>query len=77
MHTGLVNTTIEGVVLTLSSQFRNRVNKEGELVVVSQVYRTQHKNLDDAVHRLSDMLSQASEVPKGPSQLTMARIREL
>ena len=47
------------------------------MVVVSQVYRTQHKNLEDAVDRLTVMLQEASEIPKGPSGLTQARIRML
>lgn len=47
------------------------------MVVTSQVYRTQHKNLDDAVARLTTMLHEASEIPKGPSGLTKARIKML
>lgn len=58
-------------------QFKNRLTKDGELVVTSQVYRTQHKNLDDAVQRLTGLLREASEIPKGPSQLTQARIKAL
>lgn len=58
-------------------QFGTRLTKEGEFVVVSQVYRTQHKNLQDAVQRLTAMLEEASEIPRGPSELTLARIRTL
>ena len=53
------------------------MNKDGELIMVSQIYRTQHKNLDDAVHRLGELLSQASEVPKRPSKLTQERVKAL
>ena len=58
-------------------QFKTRLTKEGEFVVVSQVYRTQHKNLEDAVQRLTAMLEEVSEIPRGPSGLTMARVRTL
>ena len=58
-------------------QFKNRLTKEGDFVVVSQVHRTQHKNLEDAVDRLTDILEEASEIPKGPSELTLARIKIL
>lgn len=47
------------------------------MVVVSQVYRTQHKNLEDAVQRLTTILNEASEIPIGPSELTLARIKVL
>lgn len=61
----------------VKSMFKKRLTKEGDLVVVSQVHRTQHKNLDDAVQRLTSLLKEASEIPKGPSELTLARIRVL
>ena len=61
----------------LSMQFKGRVTKQGELVVVSQKHRSQMMNLNEAVAKMEDMLSQASEVPKGPSQLTVARVRAL
>lgn len=58
-------------------QCRNRITKSGELVITSQRHRTQRKNLEDAVLRLDGILSEASELPKGPSQLTVARIKAL
>jgi len=58
-------------------QYRNRITKSGELVITSQRHRTQRKNLEDAVLRLDGILSEASELPKGPSQLTVARIKAL
>lgn len=58
-------------------QFKGRVTKQGELVVVSQKHRSQMMNLNEAVTRMEDMLSQASEIPKGPSHLTVARVRTL
>lgn len=61
----------------LHLQYRNRITKSGELVITSQRHRTQGKNLKDAVLRLDGILREASELPKGPSQLTVARIKVL
>ena len=58
-------------------QFKGRVTKQGELVVVSQKHRSQVMNLNEAVARMEEILSAASEIPKGPSQLTVARVRAL
>ena len=58
-------------------QFKGRVTKQGELVVVSQKHRSQRMNLNEAVAKMEEMLLQASEMPKGPSQLTVARVRAL
>lgn len=40
-------------------QERNRVNKDGELVVASTKHRTQKKNLDDALGKVQRMLDDA------------------
>ena len=58
-------------------QFKARVTKGGELVVVTQKHRSQAMNLNEAVQRVGIMLAEASEVPKGPSQLTIARVKAL
>lgn len=46
-------------------------------MVVAQKHRSQLMNLNEAVSKMEDMLSEASEIPKGPSQLTVARVRAL
>lgn len=61
----------------MSPQFKSRVTREGELLVTSQEHRTQHRNLEAAVGKLEGMVHEASEVPKGPSELTIARIKTL
>ena len=53
------------------------MTKGGELVVVCQDHRSQLRNLETAVERLEQLLREASEVPRGPSQLTLSRIRAL
>ncbi len=58
-------------------QQKNRLNKIGEFIVTSQVHRTQTENLKDGLAKLAKMLHEASEVHKGPSELTKARIKML
>ena len=65
------------VCVCVCGQFRSRVTKEGELIVVSQEHRSQGRNLDTAVARLEAMVREASEIPRGPSELTLSRIRAL
>ena len=48
----------------LRQQQRNRINKEGELVVFAERYRSQLKNRQDALARLEDIIAQASIRPK-------------
>lgn len=79
MHSDKVHFSHHGTLLPghFQVQYKNRLTKSGELVITSQRYRSQRQNLDDAVLRLTGILREASEVPKGPSQLTVARIKAL
>ena len=43
----------------------------------AQKYRSQAMNLNEAVQKMEAMLLEASEVPKGPSQMTIARAKAL
>ena len=58
-------------------QFKSRITKDGDFVVTSQEQRSQHHNLETAIHKLEHMLHEASEVPQGPNELTLARIKTL
>ena len=40
------------------------MNKEGELIVTSSVYRTQSQNVTDAIAKLNEYLKLAQEEPK-------------
>ncbi|HTM44663.1 MAG TPA: alternative ribosome rescue aminoacyl-tRNA hydrolase ArfB [Polyangiaceae bacterium] len=42
----------------------NRVDKDGQLVIVSQVHRDQQRNLEDAREKLRALIVQALVVPK-------------
>ena len=55
-------------------QFKARFTRHGELVVTSQQHRSQQRNLAAAVDKLAGLVKEASEVPRGPSQLTRARV---
>jgi ribosome-associated protein len=48
----------------LRLQQRNRINKDGQLVIQADQYRSQLKNRKDAVARLEDMLREAAVRPK-------------
>lgn len=41
-----------------------RINKEGVIVIKAQQFRTQEKNRDDALKRLSELIKQATVVQK-------------
>ena len=46
------------------SRYATRINREGELVLHSEKYRDQGRNLADARKKLSDMLLDCQEAPK-------------
>lgn len=45
----------------LKELFPSKINKQGELVIQSSVYRTQAENIEDAVERLKEYLTVAYE----------------
>jgi len=45
-------------------RFGNRVNREGDLLVVSQEHRTQGRNRDECLEKLRAMLEEISRPPK-------------
>ena len=53
----------EAVRARLRSQQRRRVNRQGELVVVSSRYREQRRNLEDCLAKLSRWIEAARKVP--------------
>jgi len=53
------------VAARLTELYGNHINKQGELIVVSQEHRTQNKNKDDCVSKLQHMLADAYVEPKG------------
>ena len=43
---------------------KNRVNKDGELVIQSTRFRTQSQNVDDALEKMQACLNRASKLPQ-------------
>ena len=52
------------------------MNKDGEIIVFSDKYRSQSRNLKDAIEKLREMIQAASHVPEGPSEDTVKKILE-
>lgn len=48
----------------LKTKNRRRINNDGELIITSQRYRDQPKNIDDCVEKLQEMVAAAAEKPK-------------
>lgn len=48
----------------LRTQQKNRLNKDGELVIQAEQFRSQLKNRRDALERLTQMIEAARERPK-------------
>jgi len=48
-------------------QSKNRINKAGELLVTSEVSRSQRRNLQDCVQKIAALIAEASVRPPEPS----------
>ncbi|XP_060794948.1 peptidyl-tRNA hydrolase ICT1, mitochondrial [Neoarius graeffei] len=51
---------------------KTRINKVGELIVTSEVSRSQQRNLDDCLQKISEIISEASQRPPEPSAEDLA-----
>lgn len=58
--------------LYLHLQNKTRINKVGELIVTSEVSRSQQRNLDDCLQKISEIISEASQRPPEPSAEDLA-----
>ncbi|XP_040186002.1 peptidyl-tRNA hydrolase ICT1, mitochondrial isoform X2 [Rana temporaria] len=54
----------EDVRQKISVQNKNRINRNGELIVVSEISRYQMRNLADCLDKIRIMISQADQKPK-------------
>ncbi|XP_023805486.1 peptidyl-tRNA hydrolase ICT1, mitochondrial isoform X2 [Oryzias latipes] len=57
----------EDIRLKVIEKNRSRMNKAGELLVSSEVSRSQHRNLSDCLQKISTILAEASEKPHEPT----------
>ncbi|KAG7236439.1 hypothetical protein INR49_000916 [Caranx melampygus] len=46
---------------------KTRINKAGELMVTSELSRTQQRNLSDCIHKISVIIAEASRKPCEPT----------
>lgn len=51
-----------------SLQHKNKINRSGELILTSESSRYQFRNLADCLQKIRDMIAEASQMPKEPSQ---------
>ncbi|XP_071702851.1 uncharacterized protein [Rutidosis leptorrhynchoides] len=56
---------------------KNRINKDGELVISSTKTRTQKGNVDDALEKLQAIIDTASYVPPPPSEEQVKKITKI
>ncbi|KAI3468871.1 hypothetical protein Pfo_025534 [Paulownia fortunei] len=56
---------------------KNRINKDGEIVISSTKTRTQKGNIEDALAKLQAIIDAASYVPPPPSEETVKKIAKL
>jgi ribosome-associated protein len=54
----------EDVRARFCSRYQGRINKRGELILHSQTYRDQEKNIDDCLSRLRQMLLEVAVAPR-------------
>ena len=55
------------------AKFRRRINERGELVVASQRYRDQGRNIEDCLDKLREMVLAAVKVPKARKKLKVPK----
>uniref|UniRef100_A0A8D2ZQB9 Large ribosomal subunit protein mL62 n=1 Tax=Scophthalmus maximus TaxID=52904 RepID=A0A8D2ZQB9_SCOMX len=46
---------------------KSRINKAGQLLVTSELSRSQHRNLSDCIQKISAIIAEASKKPHEPS----------
>ncbi|KAL7165204.1 hypothetical protein ACSBR2_040978 [Camellia fascicularis] len=56
---------------------KNRINKDGELVISSTKTRTQKGNIEDALEKLQAIIDEASYVPPPPSEEQVKKIAKM
>ncbi|XP_070783629.1 large ribosomal subunit protein mL62 [Enoplosus armatus] len=62
----------EDVRKKIFEKHKNRINKAGELIVTSELSRSQQRNLSDCIQKISAIISDASEMPHEPTEEDVA-----
>ncbi|XP_063073136.1 peptidyl-tRNA hydrolase ICT1, mitochondrial [Engraulis encrasicolus] len=75
-HVATADWIPEEVRWELLKKCAGRVNKSGELVVVSEVSRSQHRNLAECLTKIQQLIEEASYTPPPPSEEDIALRRQ-
>ncbi|XP_061910813.1 large ribosomal subunit protein mL62-like [Entelurus aequoreus] len=62
----------EDVRLKILEKNINRINKAGELLVTSELSRSQQRNVSDCVEKISTIIAEASKKPREPTPEDLA-----
>lgn len=54
-----------------------RKSKDGEIIIVSDRTRSQASNLEDCMHKLTEVIRSAVRVPRDPDAETLQRVKRL
>lgn len=63
-------------IINLLFQCKNKINKEGYLIIKSDITRSQHLNLADALEKLRTLIRATLVTPPEPSPETEERKRK-
>lgn len=75
MHCGITDACVSCYFLKMIyfiffyfiAQNKNRINKAGELLVTSELSRSQQRNLTDCIQKISAIIADAGEKPSEPT----------
>lgn len=73
----MINSNIKHTGLLYIQQEKNRISKDGELVVTSTKHRTQYRNLEDAIQKVEMVIQEASFVPQETTPEKKAHVQKL
>jgi len=68
---------VVNIVSSLHAQEKNRINKDGELVISSTKTRTQKGNIEDALQKIQAIIDAASYVPPPPTEEQKKKIEKI
>ncbi|XP_040845633.1 peptidyl-tRNA hydrolase ICT1, mitochondrial isoform X2 [Ochotona curzoniae] len=67
-HLATADWIAEPVRHKMAVMHKNKINRSGELILTSESSRYQFRNLADCLQKIRDMIAEASQMPKEPSQ---------
>uniref|UniRef100_A0A8C0XC35 Peptidyl-tRNA hydrolase ICT1, mitochondrial n=1 Tax=Castor canadensis TaxID=51338 RepID=A0A8C0XC35_CASCN len=80
-HLATADWIAEPVRQKIAVMHKNKINREGELILTSENSRYQFRNLADCLQKIRDIIAEASQIPKEPSkedaQLQRLRIENM